>query len=704
MAAFAALGPASSMLQTFQNLTWRELVFSLKSFAAAVLALYISLRLDFSQPMWSVTTVYIVAQPLAGMVLSKSVYRVLGTVIGAAASLAFVALFSNSPELFCLVLALWIGLGTTITIYLRDAPQAYVGMLSGYSAAIIGLPAALAPEVAFEYATSRCLEIMVGIGCATLMHHLIFPQRAGDALRKALDATLPSMARWAQDALQGKQSEVTGLLDRRRILNAVVSLDLLRIFATFDTPAIRVVDPAIRQFEGTLLSLLAMLMSVYDRFAALVQERPATADALRPLLAQVADHMAKSAETKATANTEAEQFDEAALRRDLNAHLPDIATLRVDTRSFLVRSMLLRLGDVLDLWRDVVWLRTHIARGQRLPPDTPTPSRRPHRDFATALLGGGIAALAVLLTSAFWILSAWPNGWTAVIFAGIICAIMGGRDNPAAASTIFLWMSLAGIPIAAFYLFVILPPLSGFAALAIAFAPFYLVTGALLAVPRAIPFTLPLILTAGGLMPIVNTMTYDFAAFLNSAIGFIGGTGIGVLTLALFWPLRTDWAVQRLMCATFADLAAIGHGNIDRPAFESRMFDRSNALFARLDPMKADERAIMQGSLGSLRLGLNMITLHRLRYSLPTAAVRTITNALADIAEYFTRASHNALGATPLPALSRASAELLHSDDSPLVLRAAESLYNIDMLMKRHAIFFGQPTADATFQPQPVTA
>src|SRR3569623_2543613 len=182
------------MLQTFQNLTRREVVVSLKSFAAAMLALYISLRLNFSQPIWSVTTVYIVSQPLAGMVLSKSVYRVLGTVIGAVASLVFVALFNNSPDLFCLALALWLGLGPTITIYLRDAPQAYVGMLAGYSAALIGLPAALAPDTAFDFAVSRCLEISIGIGCATLMHHLLFPLRVGDALRKALNATLPSMA------------------------------------------------------------------------------------------------------------------------------------------------------------------------------------------------------------------------------------------------------------------------------------------------------------------------------------------------------------------------------------------------------------------------------------------------------------------------------------------------------------------------------
>jgi uncharacterized membrane protein YccC len=124
------------MPQITQQFSWRDGLFSVKTFLAAILALYIAFRLDLSQPSWSVTTVYIVSQPFAGMVLAKSLYRVLGTLVGAAMSVFLVALFSGAPELFCLALAVWIGLGTFVSIYLRDAPQSYVGMLSGYSAVI----------------------------------------------------------------------------------------------------------------------------------------------------------------------------------------------------------------------------------------------------------------------------------------------------------------------------------------------------------------------------------------------------------------------------------------------------------------------------------------------------------------------------------------------------------------------------------------
>jgi hypothetical protein len=60
-----------------------DVVFALKTFAAAMLALIIALWLDLQRPYWAMTTVYITSQPLAGATSSKAFYRVLGTLIGA---------------------------------------------------------------------------------------------------------------------------------------------------------------------------------------------------------------------------------------------------------------------------------------------------------------------------------------------------------------------------------------------------------------------------------------------------------------------------------------------------------------------------------------------------------------------------------------------------------------------------------------------
>ena len=68
-------------------------IFSLKSFIGAMLALYLSFRLGLPRPFWAPLTAYVVAQPIAGAVRSKALYRVIGTFIGALATVIFIPTF-----------------------------------------------------------------------------------------------------------------------------------------------------------------------------------------------------------------------------------------------------------------------------------------------------------------------------------------------------------------------------------------------------------------------------------------------------------------------------------------------------------------------------------------------------------------------------------------------------------------------------------
>ena len=57
-------------------------IFSLKTFAAALLALFIAFWLGLDDPRWALLTVFVVAQPDSGLVLAKSFYRIIGTAAG----------------------------------------------------------------------------------------------------------------------------------------------------------------------------------------------------------------------------------------------------------------------------------------------------------------------------------------------------------------------------------------------------------------------------------------------------------------------------------------------------------------------------------------------------------------------------------------------------------------------------------------------
>jgi uncharacterized membrane protein YccC len=272
-----------------------------------------------------------------------------------------------------------------------------------------------------------------------------------------------------------------------------------------------------------------------------------------------------------------------------------------------------------------------------------------------------------------------------------MCAIMGARDNPAAASAVFLKMSMVGTAVAGFYLFAVLPPLSTFTALVIALAPFYLACGLLLTSPAAVPFAMPLIFVGGGLIGLSNAMTYDFVAFINGAIGYVVGIGFGAAALGLLRPLGTDWEVQRLTRGIFRDLAHIS-GSVTtelRSAFESRMFDRINALFMRLDPMVADQRAVLQGCLAGLRIGLNILVLRTLLPALPSAAASSVRDALAALADHFGGMLHRHYSDMPLSVLETARHRILAHDENAALTRAAEALYNIEATLRQHRDFYG---------------
>ncbi|MGY3604964.1 MULTISPECIES: FUSC family protein [unclassified Bradyrhizobium] len=676
------------MIAIIRGFSWRDWLFSLKSFAAAVLALYIAFQLDLSQPSWSVTTVYVVSQPLAGMVLAKSLYRVLGTVIGAVVSLVLVALFSNAPELFCLALALWIGAGTAVSIYLRDAPQAYVGMLSGYSAAIIGLPAALAPETAFDFAVARCLEIILGIACATLVHHLVFPQRAGAALVDALSSTLSTMARWAGDRLSAEPVEAEIQMDRRRMVAAVVGLEQLRVFANLDTPAVRAMDSLVRLFEAKLLSLLAHLVSVHDRILLLRQRDPQRVERLRPLLQATTAHIAAWTGSATPDESRREAGHGARIQAEIDAAQPSRQELESTPNAFLVRNILLRLQDIIDIWRDAVWIRTHIGLGVLPPEREAAPSFQPYREPALALTGGVVAALTIVLSSLFWIYSAWPNGATAVTFAGIMCAIMGARDNPAAGAAMFFRMTVVGAVIAAAYLFVLLPTLNTFAALVVALAPFYLVCGLLLTIPQAVPMVMPVIFGAGGLIGISNQMTYDFEAFANNALGYLVGIGFGAVSLALFRPFGREVAATRLIHGLLRDLARVATAATPqtRAAYESRTFDRINALLAQLDPESPRYGQSVQSGFAALRVGLNILVLRRELPHVPGDVVDAIEGALSDLSAAFRATLSGHASASPAPLLEQARHRALSAEGDLLVV--ADALYGIQTTIEQHERFF----------------
>src|SRR5438270_516411 len=126
-ASFAALMPRLAMPS---QADW---IFALRTAATGLLALFAASMLRLEQPQWAMMTVFIVSQPVAGMVLAKGFFRLAGTLLGALAAIGIATAAGDAPWLFVALLALWIALCTFVSSMLRN-PESYGAALAGYTA------------------------------------------------------------------------------------------------------------------------------------------------------------------------------------------------------------------------------------------------------------------------------------------------------------------------------------------------------------------------------------------------------------------------------------------------------------------------------------------------------------------------------------------------------------------------------------------
>src|SRR6478752_3308210 len=215
-----------------------DIIFSVKTFIAAMMALMIGFAADLPRPYWALATVYITSQPLAGATRSKAIYRVVGTLIGAIASIAFVPALVNSPELLSLAIAAWVGLCLYVSL-LDRTPRSYMFMLAGYTCALIAFPSVSEPAAIFDTAMARSQEIIVGILCATVVSTVLLPRSVGPAVSARVDGWLKGARKLSHDVLAGRSSDQSVRDLRLKLAADAVDLDGLADHLNFDRASSR---------------------------------------------------------------------------------------------------------------------------------------------------------------------------------------------------------------------------------------------------------------------------------------------------------------------------------------------------------------------------------------------------------------------------------------------------------------------------------
>jgi uncharacterized membrane protein YccC len=553
----ASIGLGQQLREAAQD--WRRTefpnwIYVFKMVFAGLLALGIGYGLDLESPRSALITVFIVMQPQSGMILAKSFYRVVGTLIGSAAIVVLVGLFSQTPELFLLASALWIGLCTFGSAHNRNF-RSYGFVLSGYTVALIGLPAALNPALTFDSVMTRVTEITVGIVCAGLVSALILPRASAPDLVRIIRARFTAFVDLVGNTLGGsadrKQLESTNA----RFVGDIIGLEALRSSAIFEDPEIRLRSGRLSRMNSEFMALSTRIHALHQLMNRLHDGHTAGAqfviDAIspyfhevQPLLTRSGGEPVMSALDAADAALKLDSYKlelprrMRATRTELSPMLSDDALLDFDTAAELLYRVIDELHAYTLTYASLVQRRHEREEWEH--------AYAPKTSKFTAGIAGARAAITLIGLSAFWILSGWPSGDVAALNAAAFCAITSAAPDPAKATRTVTGGVMGAVILGYIYTFHIMPRLDGFWMLAAALTPVLMLAVLLTTKPKLAGYGLGICIFFPFLAAPDNLAHFNAAGYLNEAIALMVSLIVTTASFAVLMPPTTNWTVRHL--------------------------------------------------------------------------------------------------------------------------------------------------------------
>lgn len=660
--------------------TRSDWIFALRTTSAGLIALLVAYALALDHPQWAMMTVFIVAQPVAGMVLAKGFFRLLGTLAGAAAAIGLTAAMGTNPWLFVATLALWIGLCTYVSSLLRN-PEAYGAALAGYTATIIALPAFGQPHLVVELATARCGEIVIGILCAGVTSRLLLPQLAQDAMRSRLQRCVLDLAAYADGAFGGDAAKLDTL--HRKLIADTQALGEMRAYARLEAPSMATRAHPVRRTIGYLLSALSAarvlhtytapqnlaLMPVRRELKATVEAMATTPDALddnRPWIARF-DAISTMATEKAA------------------EHADSVDTL---TRLTIAAEFADAMKEVL---RGVDALRgpaTGRARERR------QPALIIHRDRYAAWRNAVRAAIATMLVAAFWLATKWSEAAGIVIIVAVVASLFAPRPSPVQVAWGFFKGTLLALPFAYLVGQIALPAFPGFGWFIVFVVPILVPAALAMANPRMVGVATAFAINFLAFLSPHQVMTYNPAEFFGGSASILVGILLAIGVYLVVLP-ADPWATAgRIAQAMRQDLARLClHDRIPRrSAFESLAYDRINQLMPLMRPLGRKGDAFLGGSIAAVTVGLEVLRLRnaQLMRTIPAETSQAITDFLKKLTRNLLSGSSHEKWAATIAEIRRDAAMAAEGHNGGDALKVAVSLRVIAAAVENYPEFFNK--------------
>ncbi|WP_087543064.1 FUSC family protein [Acinetobacter sp. WCHA29] len=522
-----------------------DLIFACKTFVAGMLALFISFELDLINPMWSIGTVMIIANPYSGMVSSKCVYRLIGTVAGAVIALLLTPHFINTPWLFTVILSLWVGFALYVSL-LDRTPRSYVFMLAGYSTAMIVYNAITYIDTynIFDIAVARVLEISVGVVSSAVVSATFFPVHVGAMIKQRVNKTLNDLEATFEKliAVQETPENYTQVLSV--ITRDASDIHALAVHLAYEKGELKGMTKPLQEMLHQVSLVVANLVALSQRVKQLEHLHLVNLVSHLDMLRQHTLTFLKQEKSLVPADLQTlpigfeEDFAEL-ISKATSEQKVVLAALKMDVRHFIANILAVKL-----LWQQ-------IQQGNKEIPieitaiTTKYPSL--HRDHGIAIRGGISAVLITFIVTAAWILSGWKAGFMMAQMGAITACILTALDNPVPVLRIFIWGSIVSAGLVFLYAFGIFPHVTHFWQLALVLFPVFLVAVTMMANQMLMPVGMVLGINTMMGLNLHNKYSMDAVSYLDSSFAMVLGVLVSLIVIDLVRAVSPDTSATRIL-------------------------------------------------------------------------------------------------------------------------------------------------------------
>lgn len=613
MTARAAAPPLSvtGTLRALRVPRARDLLLSIKATIAVIAALLVGFSQNLDNPYWSALTIYVlIAQPQAGAIRSKAIFRLAGTVMGGTAAIILAAAFGShvGVELVATLAAI------LLAFYLKTldrTPTSYTWFATALTLAVIGIIHAQQPDAIFRFATTRMLEISIGILAIGIVDSLLLPQAGTPSFVMLLDAWYRQAATWMASTLaEDAPMDLAGRRGRRQELRRIAALlgplDAQAVQLPFDTVP---VPPRARDLRYLRLIVARLLAHFASANLWIEAARRSSSRDAEAAAASVRDWIGDGATCPVDAPDRCRSGE--ALLAQLQTGFAETAASG-GREQILQASVQLRLGEVVHHWLRFEAVMRAVGTGGRLPAAFAAEARRaaPVRsiDGVVALLDNLPLAVALGGVAIVWYVTAWTGGISAMLFAFVsLSAIIGTPGAVRSAAGTLVW-SLLAFAVTFLYLFAFLPRVTTFQTLAAVLAMGTIPLGLLLSMS---PAGVLILANWFAFLGLQNAYAADFETSLEALFGSLAGCLAAIGALFLCQYDRPRLRARRLLRAFDRDIVEAASAR--RPIHQSRLYslgaDRMAQYFGNVDALPEDDPLRKEDVVGRFRIAANMVAL-----------------------------------------------------------------------------------------------